>query len=1221
MKTKLLYKTNWRFYYFITAFALLLQTSLQAQTLARRQDDLSLRYQVGDLKKENVQSLKNVLKNLESKYNVRFVYAGTVKADKLTVTTIPQSDKIEQVLENLLVPLGLRYQQMESQLFIITPEKPKENIKEIPNTASSVFTPLEISTLPLLNAGIKRELLRIEKRITGTVTSAEDNSPIPGVNIVAKGTNVGTITDSEGKYSLSVPDNTTTLVFSYVGFATQEVEIGNRTTIDVKMALDVKTLQDIVVIGYGERDKKDLTGAVSVVGAEDIAKSVAMQPELSMQGRMAGVFVSTPGGNPNARPQVRIRGVSTFGYAEPLYVVDGIPLTEFGDGVSGGLIGDIRGNVNVLNLINPNDIESISVLKDASAAAIYGVRASNGVILITTKRGKSGRPKVEFNASRGVQNIPKKFDMLDVNQYTRLYQEAYANNPDEAKNLPPEFNPQSPAFLGNRPTVDWQTPLIQRNAITEDYSAKVYGGNDATTYYVSAGYGRTQSTLVQNDMERYSFATNVKSNISKIFEVGATYRLGYINALDNTRTDLGYVSRTSPWQQIFDPTHPTGFAPSISARFRPNPELGQNTQRPLFLLPIPAQVFDGDPTLLWGVETNNNVFAQQALNDTRYNMLRNMGTAYLQMEPVKGLKFRGTFSADWYYNKRNDWNDFNNYLFSQTPGNPYSGNDGTSKGGYGERHTRNTNFVKEFSVSYNKSFGDHSFDVILNAMDQEYKYDFLQASSGQIPFSDPLFRNINNLPPFSNAGSFRNINRLQGYMGRVSYKYADKYYADVTVRRDGSSRFAPGYKWGTFPSFALAWRISREDFMKDLTFINDLKLRGGWGQLGNQETASFAFLSSVSTTPDYATGSGAGNAVGNLRFGVRLPDFPVVDLSWEVASTTNVGFDGVFLNNKITATVEYYSRLTSGILQGSQLPASVGNENQPILNIASVRNSGVELQLGYNGKIGEDFTFNIGGNLTTVRNRTISVFRDQPFGGEGGRIEVGYPLFFLWGYKVGGIFQSQEEINAWTATKRDANNGNNFKPGDMYFEDVRSAPTEPGKTYSDEPDNVVNAFDRTYIGKTIAGYFYGINLSANWKNFDLSIFFQGIGDVQKINGERWGGESMSSTGVNQWTTVLNRWTPQNPSTTMPRAVRNDPAGNNRFSSRWVENAGFMRLKNFQLGYSLPRSLMSKTGVIDRCRVFISGTNVFTFTRWTGPDPENDILPPARTFMLGLSATF
>jgi TonB-dependent starch-binding outer membrane protein SusC len=329
---------------------------------------------------------------------VRFVYGGSVKAEKLMIGKLPSNEKIEYVLENLLTPLGLRYQQMESQLFIITQVKLEEKVKEIPNANTSSFVPLEISSIPHLNFSFTENLARVEKRITGTVTSEEDGAAVPGVNVIAKGTTIGTITDSNGRYSIAVADNTTTLIFSYVGFQTQEVEIGNRQTVDVKMVLDIKTLQDIVVIGYGERDKKDLTGAISSVKADEISKSVAMQPELAMQGRMTGVFVSTPGGNPNARPTVRIRGQGTFGNAEPLYVIDGIPIVEFGNGVNDGLVGDIRGNVKVFNLINPSDIESISVLKDASAGSIYGARAAHGVVLITTKRGKQGRPKVEFNA-------------------------------------------------------------------------------------------------------------------------------------------------------------------------------------------------------------------------------------------------------------------------------------------------------------------------------------------------------------------------------------------------------------------------------------------------------------------------------------------------------------------------------------------------------------------------------------------------------------------------------------------------------------------------------------------------------------------------------------------------------------------------------------------------------------------------------------------------------
>lgn len=1078
-----------------------------------------------------------------------------------------------------------------------------------------------IAAALLLLVGLAGVAQAQTRTISGRVLDgAANGTGLPGANVVAKGTATGTVTDASGNFQLSLPEGATTLVISSVGYLAEEVAVGSQTNITVTLVSDVKSLGEVVVIGYGEREKKDLTGSISTVGAKDIEKSIAMQPEMALQGRAAGVFVSTPGGNPNARPQVRIRGVSTFGYAEPLYVIDGVPVVEFGDGQTQGLVGDIRGNVNVLNLINPNDIESMSVLKDASAAAIYGVRAANGVILITTKKGRQGRPKVELSASRGVQNIVKRFSLLNTQQYTALYQEAYANNPAEAATLPAQFNPNSPQYLGGSPTYDWQTPLINRNAAVEDYSIRVGGGSESTTYYVSGGYSRTESPLVQNYLERYSLAANVNTKISKVFSTGLTYRLAYVNALDNTNADLNFGANVSPWQPIYNADG--SFAPAISQNFRPNPALRDTLRgRPLVINPIPAFVEDGPRNLLYGPETNSNVLAFQSLRRNDYAMIRNLGTAFFQVEPIQGLRFKGTLSGDWLYNQRNEWSDFNTYLFNQTAPNPYVNNDGTSRGSYGERHSRNFNLVKEFSINFNRTFGaDHNVDVLLNAMDQRYTYKFLFASTGQIISRDPRFRNIGGPQAYLGAGSFPDENTLQGYLARVSYKYKDRYYLDATVRRDGSSRFAPGFKWGTFPSVAAAWRITGEEFMSNVPLLNDLKLRAGWGRLGNQETASFAFLSTVSTTPDYSLGSGGGNAIGSVQFGASLPDFPVRDLSWETAETSNIGLDAVMFNQHLSFTVEYYNRTTKDILQRSQLAASVGNQNQPVLNIATVRNSGVELQANYTNKIGE-FEFGIGGNLTTVRNRVVRLFRDQPFGGEQDRIEVGQSMFYLWGYKVGGIFQSEEEITQWRNTYSDATNSNNFRPGDMWFQDVNGNP-EPGQIRNPIPDSIINLNDRTFLGNTIPGFFYGMNLSAGWRGFDLSVFFQGVGAVSRVNGVRQAGEgSTGSTGVNQWTTVLDRWTPTNPSTTMPRAVRSDPAGNGRFSDRWVENASFMRLRNFQLGYSLPRTLLTKAGFVSSVRLFLSGTNVFTFTRWTGLDPENDVVPPTRSFSLGLNASF
>ncbi|MCU0352392.1 MAG: TonB-dependent receptor, partial [Cytophagales bacterium] len=1065
--------------------------------------------------------------------------------------------------------------------------------------------------------------------VSGRVTD-DKGEGLPGVTVIEKGTTNGTTTDATGNYRISVLGEATVLVFSFVGYVTEEVTVGSRTQIDVQLLADIKSLSEVVVIGYGEREKKDLTGAVSSMGSKEIEKSVSMAPEMAMQGRMAGVFVSTPGGTPNARPLVRIRGVGTLGNAEPLYVIDGVPVTEFGNNTESGVVGDIRGTVNVLNLINPNDIESISVLKDASAAAIYGVRAANGVILITTKKGKVGRPKVELSATTGVQNISQ-YQVLNTQQYAALYQDAYANEPvlrqgvavpiGSTDALGPQFDPGSPQYLGNRPTADWQGELVNRNASMQDYSLRVSGGSEATTYYVSGGYSRTESPLKNNYMERYSFATNVNSKISKVFSVGVTYRFAYTNTLDNTRGDMGIFS-APPWQPVYDPNGPDGFAPAVAMTFTPNP-----AYNPTLIESGPA--FNSSSRMLWGPETRFNPLGLAAFSDTRFMLIRNLGSAFFQVEPIQGLRFKGTFSGDWYYNRRRSWADHRGIVFSQTPGNPFDGQDGTSVGTYGERYSQNYNLVKEFSINYVKAFGDHNVDVLLNAMDQSYGFVFTQAGTSQVDSRLPSVRNVSGPNQFTNVQSFREPAALQGYLGRVSYRFRDKYYIDATVRRDGSARFAPGFRWGTFPSVAVAWRLSSESFFQNIPFVNDLKLRAGYGSLGNQETGNFLFLSRVLTSSDYAFGSGNGNATGNVQLGAALPDFPVRDLTWEISRTTNVGIDGIAWNNRLSFTFEYYNRLTSGILQSVPLPAAAGIQNQPVLNVASVRNSGVEVALGYNQTVG-DFSFNVSANLTTVRNRVESVFRDAPTGGEFGRIEEGFPINYIWGYQVGGIFQTQAEIDTWRARYTDANIGQNktnpaagyqYKPGDMWFRDVNGAPAA-GQVRNPTPDSLINANDRTYLGKTIPGFFYGINLGASYKGIDLSLFFQGVGDVQAINNARWRGEGMNGRGVNQWASTLDRWTPQNPSSTMPRAAFQDPAQNTRFSSRWVESAAFMRLKNIQLGYTLPKPLLNRLGFIENLRIYVAATNLLTFTRWTGLDPEErGGIPPTRVVNLGLNAAF
>lgn len=1071
--------------------------------------------------------------------------------------------------------------------------------------------------------------LMAQNIVTGHVADSATGQSIARVTVVVEGTKRGTVTDANGNFRINASANNV-LVVSFLGYRAVRIPVSDAGPINVTLAPQTTQLTDVVVIGYGTRQRKDVTGAVSTVGAKDIEKSTGVTPELALQGRAPGVFVSSGGGDPQSRPTIRIRGVNTFGFAEPLYVVDGVPMFEGGAGVTEGAIGDIRSPVNIFSMINPNDIESITVLKDASSAAIYGVRASNGVILITTKKGKAGRPRVDVASSYGVQNVRKTYSVLNTQQYFELVREAYNANPDAnttfEQKFGPRYDPASSLYGGNNPTYDWQGELLNRNATLQDHSVRLSGGNDATTYYLSFGYTGQESPLKANQLERYTIATNVDSKISKVISAGLTLRLVQEKSLVNTQSDIPTMASTIPFQPIYDPADPTGYAAVSSGSFVPNPNFD-----PSKLDAGPAFNFaDGDPTLLWGPQSRFNVFAAQKLNDTKYDLLRAMGNAYVQIEPLPGLRLKGSLGGDWYMNLRKQWSDNDSWRFSQTPGNPYANQNGQAKGSYGERRGTTSNLNKELTLNFNRTFlKDHSIDVVLSASDQYTRWDFSDLS-GRVNYTDPQYRGISNQPPFTqgSAGILQE-DQLIGYMGRISYKYRDRYYFDGTLRYDGSSRLAPGQKWDYFPSFAAAWRISEEKFFPKTKFINDVKLRGGWGRLGNYQSAGYyKFLSGVSLTADYPLGSGNGNGVGTQVQAAALPDFPNTTLTWEKLKTLNIGVDAQLFNNHVSFTGEYYDKTTFDIIQSVALPPNTGIQNNADLNVATVKNTGVEFQLGYNNKIGP-VNFNFSGNITTVKNSVVKLNGGTPIGSEGGRIEEGYSLNYLWGYKVGGIFQNQAEVDAWRKThadgtigqsKTDPSAGYQYQPGDMYFQDVYGDQKNAKERYSTTPDSIINSNDRTYLGKTIPGYYYGFNIGANYKGIDISIFLQGVGDVQKYNSTRAGLEGMGGL-ANQLTTVLDRWTPTNASKTMPRAEYNNRTNNSRFSDRFVENAGYLRLRNLQIGYTIPQELLGKTGFIQSVRIYGTGVNLFTITKWTGLDPENDAVPVTRQFLFGINATF
>jgi TonB-dependent starch-binding outer membrane protein SusC len=1056
-------------------------------------------------------------------------------------------------------------------------------------------------------------------KVTGKVSDANTNSPISGATVKVKGSsNDGTAAGEDGVFSIEVPANGT-LIFSSSGYDTKEVSVNNRTKIDESLYAKSGELSDVVVIGYGTRQRKDLTGSISTIKPKDIEKSTALSPELSMQGTMSGVDITSGGSNPTARPTVRIRGVSSINFSDPLYVIDGIPLVEGGAGAVVDKTNDPtrRGSINLYTIINPNDIESISVLKDASAAAIYGVRAGNGVILITTKSGKRGRVRVDFDGTVGQQKVPKTYDVLNTQQYVKFYTDAYNAHPDVTGGVPkpigsaeyfgPKWDPSNAEFIGNNPTYDWQHEAVNQSSMLKNYNLRVSGGSETTTYNFSAGFADNDGPFVGYNAKRYSISSNATSKIGKYLETGINLRAIQQTTHPGTGgIDLN-VWQAAPWQKIYDPAGPGGYAP-------------------LWSLDKPLTPGDFTHSTLYSKQyvAYSNVFALNDINEAKIDNQTFIGTGYLQVQPIAGLKIKGTINGQQSTITSKQWNDFNRWWFGENPDNPFASVvdpvAGSTPGivSYGVSTT--TSLTKAFNIDYQKTFGLHTIDLTADASEQTYSW----TGSGA---ERSVVSNNPDLRYFSTTGKERGYVELRakyaliGYFARASYNYNSKYYLDAVVRRDGSSRFAPGKKWGTFMTASGAWRISQESFFKGISFINDLKIRGGYGELGNEQTTGgWAYASSAGIPPpSYNVGEPNGNVMG-----IAFSSFPNADLTWERIKTANIGFDAVMLNNSVSFSAEYYHKLTKGIIQTVSLTPSAGISAPADFNVANLLNSGFEFNVGYTKTFGE-VGFNFTGNFTTVHNEVSNLFKFNTTGASALRgntfsLENGYPLGYMYGYKVGGIFQTQKEIDDFKA-KYDDRIAVDTKPGDMYFLDLYGEPTLGSTDKNLTKDGVINANDQTYLGKTIPGFYYGFSTGANYKGFDISVSFFGKGDVQKYNSVRAQGEGMNGYGRNQFSTVLNAWTEQNHSNSMPRAVYGDPNANLRFSDRFIENAGFLRLQNLQVGYNFPSALLAKTNAIQNLRLYVSGINLFTITDYSGLDPENDFFPNTRQLLIGLKASF
>jgi TonB-linked SusC/RagA family outer membrane protein len=973
--------------------------------------------------------------------------------------------------------------------------------------------------------------LVVDQKVSGKVTD-DTGAELPGVSVLIKGTKKGVSTNSTGAYSLTVPNGDAVLVFSFTGFQTKEVRVGNLSEINVQLVSDTKALDEVVVVGYGTQRKVDLTGAVGSVISKDITSRPYTNPDQILAGRVSGVHISNRSGDPGAPIDVRIRGVGTTGNNQPLWVIDGVPIVQTSN-ISVNTAS--YSESNPLAGINPSDIESMDILKDASAAAIYGARAANGVIIVTTKRGKEGRTTATYDGYVGVQYVPqsKRIKVLDVNQYIGLQKE-----------LGRDFS-----SFSSSPAYNWQDAMFQTGAV-RNHNITINGGSKTVNFNIAGGYHKQDGVERSQSFERFSFKANVDAKVGKYFKFGESALITSTDRL--VQSEGGNFAAFSsmlnaPYYQPYDAA---GNYNQSTAATRGNGATGSN--------------------YMWATDTK--------YNETRVNNKKILGNLYGEFEPIEGLKYRLAVGID--------YNVADGFFFQEAEPNNYgtAGTPGRTSLLVQERPIELTTNIAN-TLTYHKKFGKHDLTVLAGYEETNFRYDKVRIQGRNLFNSAIRFASVaDNVAAANEADHWA----LRGLLGRLNYSFDNKYLLTFNVRRDESSRFAPEHRAGIFPSFSAGWRLSEEPFLKGSSTISDLKLRASLGQSGNQFTGqNFAYLPSLNTTIFYAGGDGQ-----TVVRGPAPTVFANKDLKWETSTQFDLGTDFSLYNGKISGTIDYYSKTTDDVLLSLPIPYTSGYFLPADANLGQIKNKGIELSLNYRGSIG-DLKYNIGGNITTVSNEITSLGSvPEVIAGTGGgqthRTSVGEPLGYFYGYKTNGIYQSQAEIDA---DKTKDVNSSKRQAGDIRFVDVNG-------------DGTIDANDRTNIGSSIPSYYYGANIAASYKNFDFSVLFQGVGNVQVYNQARASLESMRS-GSNQSVTVLERWTTANPSTTMPRADVDDPNQNNRYSDRWIESGAYLRIKNIQIGYNIPASLLTKIskGAVSTSRIYVGMQNLATFTKYKGYDPE------------------
>ncbi|HER09480.1 MAG TPA: TonB-dependent receptor [Bacteroides sp.] len=996
---------------------------------------------------------------------------------------------------------------------------------------------LYISTLCLAGLILPLEGIMAQQIITGRVTDAGDGQPMPGVNVVVRGTTTGTITDMEGNYSIRVSDPNAVLLFSYVGYLDQEYPVDGLTVINLEMKEDIQSLEEVVVIGYGTVKKEDLTGSVAVVTSEEISRTPSPTLSRAIQGRASGVLV-TQGGKPGTGVTIRIRGIGSINQnPNPLYVIDGV--------ISGGI-----------DNINPNDIASFQVLKDASAAAIYGADGANGVVIITTKRGREGKPRVSFSTYGSMNLVPKQFDVMNADQYAKFYNEIYEANSIEPNEAYSDRFRELYYGEGWEEGTSWQNEIIQR-AYTQNYYLGVSGGGENSNYAISANMLDEQGILRGTGATRYNFRANSDFEIGKYIRVGESFTVSR-----STRQDEG-TWQGNPWQ--------VSLITSPLMRVY-NEDLKGGYEGPQ----IPFEFMTGTDTIQALNSGGNDKPNPRAPLDiaqlnTSYNSF--LGSIYMEISPFEWLRFRTTPSADGTFVHTRNW-------FPAFE----SGVRTKSEATLDENFAENLTLSIENQLTLQKSLGNHN--ITLTGVHHARSYNGYSSNVAARGFEYENLNTIHNSDAeLLTATGYYTPVRWISYLGRVIYDYNGKYLLTASVRRDGNSRFGPGNRWGTFPSASVAWKLN-EDLLQGVDAIDMLKIRAGYGMTGFSDIGNFRYEGLLSKFTDFSPVFGVSQQVAPALN--VLYDFGNELIQWESSAMTNIGLDASLFRNRLSGSAEYYIKDTDNLIVARSVSDVFGKIGNPFVNLGNIRNRGFEFNASLRDMEGL-FNYEITGTLTTIKNEVIDLPETYLSGNNIAR--VGNTVGSLYGYIAERIV-TPEDFDTEGNYLHPVPSSGVPEPGDIKYTDLNL-------------DGVINDQDRTIIGKPIPDFIYSLNVNLYYRSFDFSMFWYGARHVDVFNSQRADIESFSTQDINHNKTVAyseNYYREDRPSDQYVRADLYNRNQNDRISTWWVEDASYLRLKDIQIGYSLPRSIGGSLG-ISRARIYVSAVNLWTLTDYRGRDPE------------------